>query len=101
MQYRHPICYSPLMQSFWTGSRIWIILKGDKVSIFHTQQFINFRLYDGMAQITRFSLQEFVGTLRGFDDYVNMVLEVSISEHIAVKSFAINLLVPSDHGCNF
>ena len=31
-----------------TGSKIWIILKGDK---------------------------EFVGTLRGFDDYVNMVLE--------------------------
>ena len=30
------------------GSKIWIILKGDK---------------------------EFVGTLRGFDDYVNMVLE--------------------------
>jgi small nuclear ribonucleoprotein (snRNP)-like protein len=30
------------------GSKIWIILKGDK---------------------------EFVGTLRGFDEYVNMVLE--------------------------
>ncbi|OQR98462.1 hypothetical protein ACHHYP_20377 [Achlya hypogyna] len=30
------------------GSRIWIIMKGDK---------------------------EFVGTLRGFDDYVNMVLD--------------------------
>ena len=30
------------------GSRIWIIMKGDK---------------------------EIVGTLRGFDDYVNMVLE--------------------------
>ena len=30
------------------GSRIWVIMKGDK---------------------------ELVGTLRGFDDYVNMVLE--------------------------
>mmetsp|Transcript_17868 Transcript_17868/g.44298 ORF Transcript_17868/g.44298 Transcript_17868/m.44298 type:complete len:93 (-) Transcript_17868:939-1217(-) len=30
------------------GSRIWVIMKGDK---------------------------EFVGTIRGFDDYVNMVLE--------------------------
>lgn len=30
------------------GSRLWIIMKGDK---------------------------EFVGTLRGFDDYVNMVLD--------------------------
>ncbi|KAF0685968.1 Aste57867_22220 [Aphanomyces stellatus] len=37
------------------GSRIWIIMKGDK---------------------------EFVGTLRGFDDYVNMVLDDVIEYEI-------------------
>mmetsp|Transcript_4181 Transcript_4181/g.10775 ORF Transcript_4181/g.10775 Transcript_4181/m.10775 type:complete len:87 (+) Transcript_4181:143-403(+) len=37
------------------GSRIWIIMKGDK---------------------------ELVGTLRGFDDYVNMVLEDVIEYEI-------------------
>jgi small nuclear ribonucleoprotein (snRNP)-like protein len=46
------------------GSKIWIVMKGDK---------------------------EFVGTLKGFDDYVNMVLEdvteLYVSRKISCRSF--------------
>ena len=42
------------------GSRLWVIMKGDK---------------------------ELVGTLRGFDDYVNMVLE-DVIEYVPVASLA-------------
>mmetsp|Transcript_16280 Transcript_16280/g.33438 ORF Transcript_16280/g.33438 Transcript_16280/m.33438 type:complete len:96 (+) Transcript_16280:151-438(+) len=67
------------------GSRIWIILKGDK---------------------------EFVGTLRGFDDYVNMVLEdvteyeinpdggyrVTKLEQILLNGNNVCMLVPGGEG---
>ncbi|KAF4994759.1 hypothetical protein FGRMN_5573 [Fusarium graminum] len=47
------------------GSRIWVIMKGDKGKMslgYFTASFAD-------------ELAEFSGTLVGFDDYVNMVLE--------------------------
>jgi len=53
------------------GSKIWIIMKGDK---------------------------ELVGTLIGFDDYVNMVLEDVQVRLQAARCVAIG--VPTTHTCN-
>ncbi|KAI5810167.1 hypothetical protein DFH27DRAFT_589648 [Peziza echinospora] len=63
------------------GSRIWVVMKGDK---------------------------EFSGTLLGFDDYVNMVLEdvteyESTGEQIKLKKILLNgnnicMLIPGGDG---
>ncbi|PNS17802.1 U6 snRNA-associated Sm-like protein LSm5 [Sphaceloma murrayae] len=47
------------------GSKIWVIMKGDKGKSIRTLR----------IRILTDSLLEFSGTLLGFDDFVNMVLE--------------------------
>ena len=47
-QFRTPPAHHCIILAACTQSRIWVVLRGDR---------------------------EFVGTLRGFDDFVNMVLE--------------------------
>lgn len=56
------------------GSRLWVIMKGC------VRALCRFRFLCARHRLTRVLLRccrdkELVGTLRGFDDYVNMVLD--------------------------
>lgn len=47
-----------------------------------------------MKQLTRISHTEFAGTLLGFDDYVNMVLEDVIELYVSFPSISLPTFPP-------
>ncbi|KAK3403559.1 putative U6 SNRNA-associated SM-LIKE protein LSM5 [Sordaria brevicollis] len=74
------------------GSRIWVVMKGDKGTSCHPS----------------YPYSKFAGTLVGFDDYVNMVLE-DVTEfdysgnHTKLKKILLNgnnicMLIPGGEG---
>ncbi|TVY15259.1 U6 snRNA-associated Sm-like protein LSm5 [Lachnellula arida] len=50
------------------GSKIWVVMKGEKGMLHLLEAIMS-------VQLTQTLCTEFSGTLMGFDDYVNMVLE--------------------------
>ncbi|OAA40353.1 Like-Sm ribonucleoprotein (LSM) domain protein [Metarhizium rileyi] len=55
------------------GSRLWVIMKGDKGTCLHYSLSLESASLIRREELTKGA--EFSGTLVGFDDYVNMVLE--------------------------